>query len=380
MTSVASITANSNNAGIEIDEEYVLLKDVTIKNLDLASFLSAAEGLDRINLLIELIETAMYVNRLANTTADVKELNTVALQVRETMESAGEKAFTDLEALIKKQSDDTNALSLISLLKTKLVNQVISELDPTLETSPFHSINKQLIQLLSIQGEEKGQKAAGANSPQHGRDLNKTMDGLLQKLAAQTGDQALYTNDITSETGSKVGDEVITIDSNFTHGHVAAVVWEFKAVKVVTQAAALAEISEAMENRHAQSGVFVLARTDHNANWAPFSMFHGRRAIIVVDEDNVDELLVQYAHIWSRVEAIRSFGIQQDGIDYDQLNVLIEEAKKAFNGLAQVTGAHTSIQTSLASAIRWLEESKGELKRKLTDITALINESKDVAE
>ena len=380
MPSTAMSMPNSDNENIRVEGEYVFIKELTIKNLELAKLLLSVDNTKRNDIFIELVETAMYVNRLANTTADVKELNTVAVQVRETMQSAGEKAFTDLEDLIESQSDDANSHSLISLLKTKLVNQVISELDPTKDTSPFHSINKQLVFLLGAQGEEKGQKSADANSPQHGRDFNKTMDGLLQKLASQTGDQALYTNDITSETGSKVGDEVITIDSNFTNGHTAAVVWEFKAVKTVTQTAALTEISDAMENRHAQSGVFVLARTEHNANWAPFSMFHGRRAIVVVDQNNIDELLIQYAHIWSRVEAIRSFGIHQEGIDSDRLMVLIEEAEKSFKGLIQVKGAHTGIQTSLNEAVDWLKDTQNDLKTKLSEITKLVNETKEVSE
>lgn len=380
MPSTAMSLPSSDSENISIKGEYVHIRELAIKNLELGKLLSAVDVTSRNDIFIELVETALYVNRLANTTADVKELNTVAVQVRETMQSAGEKAFTDLQKLIEGQSDDANSLSLISLLKTKLVNQVIAELDPTKDTSPFHSINRQLALLLGAQGEEIGQKSADANSPQHGRDFNKTMDGLLQRLASQTGDQALYTNDIPSETGRKVGDEVITIDSNFTHGHAAAVVWEFKAVKTVTQTAALTEISEAMENRHAQSGVFVLARTEHNANWAPFSMFHGRRAIVVVDQDNVDELIIQYAHIWSRVEAIRSFGVQQEGIDSDRLVVLIEEAEKSFKGLTQVKSAHTGIQTSLNDAVKWLQITQDDLKIKLSEITKLINETKEVSE
>ena len=225
MPSTAMSMPNSDNENIRVEGEYVFIKELTIKNLELAKLLLSIDNTKRSDIFIELVETAMYVNRLANTTADVKELNTVAVQVRETMQSAGEKAFTDLEDLIESQSDDANSRSLISLLKTKLVNQVISELDPTKDTSPFHSINKQLVFLLGGQGEEKGQKSADANSPQHGRDFNKTMDGLLQKLASQTGDQALYTNDITSETGSKVGDEVISIDLNNVDSFVKSLVF-----------------------------------------------------------------------------------------------------------------------------------------------------------
>ena len=185
----------------------------------------------------------------------------------------------------------------------------------------------------------------------------------------------LYTNDIPTESGSKVGDEVITIDHTFTNGHDAKTVWEFKAVQKVTVPAALAELNEAMLNRKAQAGVFVLARTTHNASWARFTAHPGRRAIIVVDEDDIDPLLVHYAHIWSRVEAVRSFGAKEATIDFDKIQIAVEKAKKALDGLSQVVGAHTGIQKNLNDAVEWIGKSQGDLRKQFEEIQSLTKPS-----
>jgi hypothetical protein len=123
-----------------------------------------------------------------------------------------------------------------------------------------------------------------------------------------------------------------------------------------------------MKNRHAQSGVFVLARTEHNATWARFTSHPGRRAVIIVDEDNVDELLVHYAHIWSRVEAVRSLGNVNSAIDFDRLLVAIEEAENALDGLSQVKKSHTEMQTSLNSGVDWLDKTQRALKARFVEI------------
>ena len=355
-------------AEIQIEGDKVVIRNLTITDADLANYLLSHDSSEQTSLLVDLIETAMQIQKMANSSSDVKELNSVAKQVRETMQSAGDEAFNDLHKLIQSQARDDEPGSLISLLKTKLVNQMISELDPAKETSPFYKISNQMARVLNEKLAADAEKAAGKKGTQHGRDFNKSLDGILQLLANRSGDSAEYTNDVASETGSKVGDEVITIDSAFTNGNPAKVVWEFKAVQKVTQQSALSELTEAMINRKAQAGVFVLARTQHNEDWASFSSHAGRRAIIIVDEDEIDELVVQYAHLWSRVEAVRSFGSTETEIDFEALKVKLEEASNALQGFKEIKSAHTSIQKGLQVAMSKTTESENLIKEKFDEI------------
>ena len=358
---------NLGDVEVSIIGTVVTVNHLRLDNPALASFMLSHDESERSLAFVDLLEFALHVNRLANVSADVKELDSVAKRVGENLQVAGEEAFNDLEKLIRNQADDSKPEALISLLKTRFIDRVIEDLKPTNPKSPFKEINDQLLALL----EKNASKDAGKKGTKHGRDLNANMDSLLQHLAAESGDSPLYTNDIPTESGSKVGDEVITIDPVFTNGHDVKTVWEFKAVQKVTVTSALEEISEAMTNRKAQAGVFVLARTAHNLSWARFTAHPGRRAIIVVDEDDIDPLLVHYAHIWSRIEAVRSFGSKEVTIDFDKLQVAVEEAKNALDGLSQVVAGHTGIQTSLDHAVEWIGKSQKALKIKFDEIKEL---------
>ena len=134
MSSPIRAVPNIVGADLRIEGDNVTIKNLTIADGELAQYLSTKDGAEQVLLLIELIETAMQIQRMANTSADVKELNAVAKQVRETMKTAGDDAFNDLQKLIEGQGENKPG-TLINLLKTKLIDQVISELDPTKETS-----------------------------------------------------------------------------------------------------------------------------------------------------------------------------------------------------------------------------------------------------
>ena len=155
MSSPIRAVPNIVGADLRIEGDNVTIKNLTIADGELAQYLSTKDGAEQVLLLIELIETAMQIQRMANTSADVKELNSVAKHVRETMKTAGDEAFTGLQKLIQDQGADNQPGNLINLLRTKLVDQVISELDPTKETSPFHSISEQLVALLAKSAGEK---------------------------------------------------------------------------------------------------------------------------------------------------------------------------------------------------------------------------------
>lgn len=118
------------------------------------------------------------------------------------------------------------------MLNKKLLKSVTDELKPSNEESPFHDIADTLNQILIHIAKASGAKPALDNSNAKGTSFNIVMDGILQEIAAKTGDSALFTNDVKSETGSKEGDEVITISQDQTGGKEVNVVWEFKAEKV----------------------------------------------------------------------------------------------------------------------------------------------------
>jgi len=172
-----------------------------------------------------------------------------------------------------------------------------------------------------------------------------------------------------SETGSKEGDEVITISPDQTGGVEVNVVWEFKAEKGLSQAAVLKEISSAMQNRHSVAGVFVVDREPKNAHWASHSFHSGNRLILVVDKDKPDLNLIQFGYIWSRWVAFRSLDAKSTGIDLARIDHLVSEAISALKDFAQVKSAHTGIQKSLDDATSWTKTVESKLKSKFKELS-----------
>ena len=369
MANVLKVAPDIQGSKVFIEGELVRIESLKIRNVDLAAHLASFEGPQQIIELVEIIELAMQIKKMAVATADVQKLEMVATAVQETMEKAGDEAFKDLEKMLIDQTDETKPQALVNILKTKLVTQLASALDPSKEGSPFHEISEQLLQILRAMEEVEEEEEAPVA---RGRSFNLEMDGLLQELATQSGDEAEYVNDIASETGSKVGDEIISIDPLVTGGHYARVVWEFKTAQSVTKKAALDELAVAMENRGAQSGVFVLARNTHNESWAPFTFHSGSRAIIVVDRDEIDPLLVHYAHIWSRVEAVRSFGDKGDEIDTKKLAYLIEQANSKMSEFSELAKSHTAAEKGIQSARKWAKSLQDDLQEYFFEINEVL--------
>ena len=128
---------NLGDVEVSIIGTVVTVNHLRLDNPALASFMLSHDESERSLAFVDLLEFALHVNRLANVSADVKELDSVAKRVGENLQVAGEEAFNDLEKLIRNQADDSKPEALISLLKTRFIDRVIEDLKPTNPKSPF---------------------------------------------------------------------------------------------------------------------------------------------------------------------------------------------------------------------------------------------------
>ena len=378
MSSPVRAVPNIVGADLRIEGDNVTIKNLTIADGELAKYLSTKEGAEQVLLLIELIETAMQIQRMANTSADVKELNSVAKQVRETMKTAGDDAFNDLQKLIEAQGENKPG-TLINLLKTKLIDQVIAELDPTKETSPFHSINDQLAALLAKSAGEKATAESYANSREKGIDFEELLDQMIQLEAVVHGDDAQFTGDFASPSGEKTGDEVVTINPAGTNNEEIRIVWEAKTDKSykdtkgrLKRDKVASELDDAMSNREAICGIFVSdARGVDMSKQPAWQEFDGNKLIIVLDDENPDQRLIRMAYLWSRWIVLRSQEQEEGELDFAAIERVIASLQREFDGLANLRRIHTPIRTNIKLADDWVdkfEESLDELMDELREL------------
>jgi hypothetical protein len=357
----------NTQSSVIYDGNYVLIESLAIQNPDLNEYMKDKE--DPVSAFIGLVESALNMRKISNSSAEAEKLGAVAERLSVAFENASQEATQEFGKLIKLHTDETNPVALASMLKSKILKSVTEELKPSNDSSPFHDIAETLTQLLAEVTKQAGAKPALDNSNAKGTSFNLVMDGILQEIASKNGDSALFTNDVASETGSKEGDEVITISQDQTGGAEVNVVWEFKAEKGISQAAALKEISSAMQNRHAVAGVFVVAREPKNAHWSLPIYATGNRLILVVDKDNPDLSLIQFGYIWSRWVAFRSLETKSVTIDLERIEFLISEASLSLKDFAQLKKSHTGIQSSLDDATNWTKTVESKLKSKFKEIS-----------
>jgi hypothetical protein len=380
MSSPVRAVPNIVGADLRIEGDNVTIKNLTIADGELAKYLSTKEGAEQVLLLIELIETAMQIQRMANTSADVKELNSVAKQVRETMKTAGDEAFTGLQKLIQDQGEDNKPGNLINLLKTKLVDQVIAELDPNKETSPFHSISEQLVALLAKSAGEKATAESYANGRDKGIDFEELLDQMIQLEAVVHGDDAQFTGDFPSPSGKKTGDEVVTINPAVTNGEEIRIVWEAKTDNSykdtkgrLKRDKVAAELDDAMSNREAICGIFVSdARGIDMSKQPAWQEFDGNKLIIVLDDENPDQRLIRMAYLWSRWIVLRSQEQEEGELDFAAIERVIASLQREFDGLANLKRLHTPIETNIAAAKKWVNEFEVSLDELMDELRELM--------
>lgn len=370
------VVPDLTDSKIEIKNDTLIIHNLKIKNQQLVDLLIQKQGQEQILEFIDLISLALEIKKSITLDADIKQMTSATEMVVSQLEKAGKNAFENLEKVINDLGDEHKDSSLIKILKSKFMDNLQFDLsklfDVTNERSPLFQLKNTLDAISKELNTFKTKTEESKRGTQHGRDFNKVMDGIVKEIASKNGDSAEFVNDIRCEKGCKIGDEVVTINSSIVNGNEIKIVWEFKAEKDFTEQKALKELNEAMNCRKAQSGVFVLARDEKNSKWPEILYFEGKRAIIVVDEDDIDQYLVRFAYLWSKLEVTKDLAKNTKKFDTANLIIKLEEARNAIKGFQNVTKSHTEISTSLESAKKWLSDSRERTEKIFKEIEELI--------
>jgi hypothetical protein len=380
---------NLGNSKVEINGNKVKIESLEIENADLATHLGMFEGPEQIIELVDIMNLAVKIKKLSVVTADVQELDSVGKQVKKTMEEAGEQAFEDIKKFIGDQTDTTQQTSLISLLKTRLIDQVVRELDPTKESSPFHILNEQLIALLEKGSAEEAAAAATAaafgNSREKGIDFETLLDMMIQKESAVHNDDAQFTGETPSPSGDKTGDEVVIINPALTSGEEIRIVWEAKTDKSykatngrLKRDKISVELEKAINNREAICGIFVSDSRDIDLELQPiWQEFEGNKLAIVIDHDEPDQRLIRMAYLWARGYALRSLESDTTGVDFEAVERILAAIRRESDGIATLKRYHTPIRENIKNAEDWLKEFENSLDGLLDELTDVLNNSEE---
>lgn len=352
---------------LKIENKMLVINNLRISNAELVEHLSSKLDIERA--FLDLIEAALLVRRLSDVAIETEAMNSVADRVAGSVEKAGLTAVDEFTTLIEKHTNIEDPSGLARILVDQLVPAIAEELSPLNKKGPMFKIYDPLIELVQRIAGQEGAHDAVNNSSTKGKNFNATMDGILQHFASQSGDQIEFVNDVKSVKGLKGGDEIITIPTELTGGQSIKIVWEFKAERDLSQPAILKELAAAIDNRQAQAGVFVLAMEPEYEKWSTHSFASGNRLLIIVDKDNPDRYLIQFAYLWSRMVAMKQLSTVKDVLDVEKLQYLFDQAEVSLKDIRNIKTAHTGIETSLADARRWVASVENSLKQKFSEIS-----------
>ncbi len=170
------------------------------------------------------------------------------------------------------------------------------------------------------------QRETAAKSTLHGHTFEQQFGQLLSA-------EAMRLNDICESTGNstgtvaycKIGDFVTTLGSD-SAAPGTRIVWEAKSDKSYDLARALRELDQARKNRHAQVGIFVLAKDAAPGGLEPFARY-GTNLVIVWDpEDSSTDIYVKAAYSLARALVIRE---NHESVETEQALRTIDVATRA---------------------------------------------------
>lgn len=158
-------------------------------------------------------------------------------------------------------------------------------------------------------------------------------------IATVLGDVAEPVGRLTGRTGSKVGDEMVTLNEEDTGGVGARYVLENKDKRVPRLADVLKELGEAMENREALAGIAVFSHQENAPTRSSFQYF-GRKAIVVLDKTDLDDRALRLACAWARWVVRRQ--LDDRGHDFPSSGTVIaaiNEARQALTRAGKIRNA-----------------------------------------
>ena len=167
-----------NVASLTILDSNVIINNLNIESKELVEHLKMEVNPEEV--IVDLILTALAVKRMAKNSIEMETLTGLAKVVSTTVDSALLEATDGIKLAIENASDEKNPKGLTSVIKDTVKLALEKELSVGNEKSPFFTVNKEILNILSLVSEKAGAKEVTDNSAHKGASFNQVMDGIFQ--------------------------------------------------------------------------------------------------------------------------------------------------------------------------------------------------------
>ena len=202
-----------------------------------------------------------------------------------------------------------------------------------------------------------------------GFDYEDLVDECVATLAAGYGDLAEVTAKQSGSRASHVGDEVVTLNRDDTHGVEARFVLEMKN-RALNMRKTMAELDEALGNRDALAAIAVFRSQEQAPTAVPFAHFDDK-AVVVLDPDDEDESALRLGYMWARWTVRKSLAVSEEAdVDLERVRCLLDDAARALERHTAVKRFHTQAKKSIDQAAEQVCDLVGEVHESLEALDA----------
>jgi hypothetical protein len=398
-----------------VDENELVVEHLRITDQDVVAFVSSSDEPELA--LMRCVEMGARVLRLASVTVDTqvvehrfdqmtqsldRSVNELAQRIDESAralldDESGELTaalrawMTDVTETLGETFDENSKKSAIAKLEKVLesaraeqVAAVRRLLDPESDDSPLNRWRTEIVDEVRDRGEalerlvndlsfrlglDQGEAATLGRTAVKGFDFEDVVYDTIESIATPLQDvPAQVGNDVGSAAG-KVGDIVVDVDPSFAKGEARFVI-ECKDRSLALKKA-LDELDLAIANRDAAAGVMVFSSQGVAPGTEPFRWFD-RRAIVVLDKDELDPHALRLAYLWARWIATRDASAVCEGVDVDRMLAVIESAGRSLKTASAVRGSHTQAKKAIDQAGRQLDSLLADVQSALDELESAL--------
>jgi hypothetical protein len=361
--------ASKQENKIALTEDNLYLKDFQIDDKEVVSYfqnLNESENLEE--KLLNLLKIGITVTKSISTAENVNYV---------------EKAFDNLDADFSRKLGEAfgedGQFSEVIKEHFGEDGKLIKELfNPNREGSPLHILKKELdgnlYEIREKLGIDVAIKEAEERGTKKGLDFEDECERKLQWIARIHSDKLEVTGTTKGKiTGSKKGDFVLTLGDSGKR-----IVFEMKNMKNIPQKYIHKELKEAIENREADYGIFVVKNKDslpENVGW--FNEYDGNHLVCAIEnndgESMIDGELIHVAYKWARAK-LRLENSKEKKLDASLILEKTTEIQQKIGDLQKIKLQCNNIDKSTEAIRETTKDTEKEIKMQLEEIVDSLNE------
>ena len=290
----------------------------------------------------------------------------------------------EFDQLLGDTFDASSKVSVIAKIEELVLGTMKGLITPEIDDSPIGRLKKELVDTMQREvgdvaeevrrvTEHLGMLDATADAYEHttakGFHYEDIVDECVGVLAAGYGDLAVCTGTESGSCASKVGDEVVTLNRDDTHGVEARFTLEVKN-RPLNMRKTMAELDQAIANRDALAAIAVFRSQEQAPTSVPFQ-YNDDKAIAVFDPDDGDSSALRLAYMWARWTVRRRLATgEQAGVDLERISGLLDDASRALERHTSIKRFHTQARKSIDQAGEQVRDLVDEVHVALDELDA----------